>query len=77
VNGNVNKFGNDVGWRENNSWIKYAQFTFSLNAPQGHLPEYLEVLGFVWKSGWFGAYWDGDLSRIDSFVTKLEKCNIQ
>ena len=77
VNGNVNKFGNDVGWRKNNSWIKYAQFTFSLNAPQGHLPEYLEVLGFIWKSGWFGAYWDGELSRIDSFVKKLEKCNIQ
>ncbi len=77
VNGNVNQFGDRVGWRVESSWIKYAEFTFSLNAPQGHLPEYLQVFGFVRKSGWFGGYWDGHLNRFYSFVSKLEECNIQ
>ncbi|MDP8962550.1 MAG: GUN4 domain-containing protein, partial [Cyanobacteriota bacterium] len=77
VNGNVNQFGKRVGWRVESSWIKYAQFTFNLNAPEGHLPEYLQVLGFVWKSGLFGAYWDGHLNRFYTFVSKLEECIIQ
>ncbi|MBD2169433.1 GUN4 domain-containing protein [Calothrix membranacea FACHB-236] len=76
VNGNADKFGNLVGWRVNNSWIKYSQFTFSLDAPQGHLPHYLELLGFVWKSGWLGDYWDGDLKRINTLVSRLENCHI-
>jgi len=77
VNGNVNQFGKRVGWRVESSWIKYAQFTFNLNAPEGHLPEYLQVFGFKWKSGLFGAYWDGHLNRFYTFVSKLEECNIQ
>jgi len=36
------KFGDRVGWRKGNGrnkeWLKYLQLTFSLNAPQGHLP---------------------------------------
>ncbi|UKO96059.1 serine/threonine-protein kinase [Nostoc sp. UHCC 0870] len=77
VNKNVDRFGNRVGWRENKSWIKYSNYTFNLNAPEGHLPQFLEVLGFVWKSGWFGAYWDGNLSRLYSFISRLEKCKIK
>jgi len=77
VNANVNQFGKRVGWRVKSSWIKYADFKFSLNAPEGHLPEYLQVFGFKWKSGLFGAYWDGHLNRFYTFVSKLEECNIQ
>ncbi|MDB9355696.1 serine/threonine-protein kinase [Nodularia spumigena] len=76
VKGNVDEFGNSVGWRVNNSWIKYSQFTFSLDASKGHLPSYLEFLGFVWKSGWFGDYWDGDLSRVYALASKLTQCNL-
>jgi eukaryotic-like serine/threonine-protein kinase len=76
VNGNVNEFGDRVGWRVNKSWIKYSQFTFSLDASKGHLPAYLEFLGFVWKSGWFGDYWDGDLSRVYALVSRLTHCNL-
>ena len=76
VKGNVDEFGNSVGWRVNNSWIKYSQFTFSLDASKGHLPTYLELLGFVWKSGWFGDYWDGDLSRVYALASKLTQCNL-
>jgi eukaryotic-like serine/threonine-protein kinase len=76
VNGNVNEFGDLVGWRVNKSWIKYSQFTFSLHASKGYLPAYLEFLGFVWKSGWFGDYWDGDLSRVYALVSRLTHCNL-
>lgn len=30
--------GDRVGWRVNNNWLKYDDFTFDLNAPDGHLP---------------------------------------
>ncbi len=37
------KFGDRVGWRKlrlffNKEWLTYSELTFSLNAPQGHLP---------------------------------------
>ena len=76
VKGNVNEFGNSVGWRVNKSWIKYSQFTFSLDASKGHLPAYLEFLGFVWKSGWFGDYWNGDLSRVYALASRVRQCNL-
>ena len=32
-------FGNIVGWRKASNWLyRYDDFTFSLNAPPGHLP---------------------------------------
>jgi hypothetical protein len=33
------KFGDRVGWRKNLEWIDYANVSFSLNAPEGHLPQ--------------------------------------
>ncbi|MBD2628755.1 serine/threonine-protein kinase [Trichormus variabilis] len=74
--GNVEQFGTIVGWRVKKSWIPYSKYNFSIYAPDGHLPAYLEFLGFVWKDGWFGAYWDGDLARVKALVSKLEQCNI-
>lgn len=33
------RFGNQVGWRQNNEWILFKQgLNFSLDAPVGHLP---------------------------------------
>ena len=32
------KLSDRVGWRKNNEWLSYDNYTFSTNAPQGHLP---------------------------------------
>jgi serine/threonine protein kinase len=34
------KFGDYVGWRRNNAWLGYDNFTFSLEAQEGHLPSF-------------------------------------
>ncbi|ACK73460.1 GUN4 domain protein [Gloeothece citriformis PCC 7424] len=43
-----------VGWRVNDSWKKYDELDFSLNAPTGHLP----AVTLAWSS--WGAAWCGD-----------------
>ncbi|MGF1481315.1 MAG: GUN4 domain-containing protein [Cyanophyceae cyanobacterium] len=40
-------FGDRVGWRGRDNWLSYAQLTFNLNAPEGHLP----AAGGVWVGG--------------------------
>jgi hypothetical protein len=35
------KLGYSVGWRKNNDWLLYKDYTFSTNAPRGHLPRRL------------------------------------
>ncbi|MFM6092974.1 MAG: GUN4 domain-containing protein [Dolichospermum sp.] len=32
------KLGDRVGWRQNGEWLNYDSYTFSTNAPSGHLP---------------------------------------
>lgn len=60
------KFSNRVGWRVRRSWlsplewIKYGDFDFSLQAPQGHLPGI--------------CYWDG-FSIMDSLFYRLKTCS--
>ena len=45
---NTLAFGDCVGWRDNRTWfLYYSDFTFSLDAPQGHLPTWAK-----WCSGW-------------------------
>ncbi len=56
------KFGDKVGWRVNDSWVGYRNLTFSLDAPEGHLPEWVFVSGFV-GGGFFGS---GLFSRVES-----------
>jgi hypothetical protein len=56
------KFGDNVGWRVNDSWVGYRNLTFSLDAPEGHLPEWVFVSGFV-GGGFFGS---GLFSRVES-----------
>ena len=58
------QFGNEVGWRINNSWVGYRNLNFSLDAPLGHLPEWVFVSGFV-GGGFFGS---GLFSRLESCV---------
>lgn len=55
-------FGDQVGWRTNNAWVGYRNLTFSLDAVEGHLPEWVFVTGFV-GGGFFGS---GLFSRIDN-----------
>ncbi|MFB2971481.1 GUN4 domain-containing protein [Aerosakkonema sp. BLCC-F183] len=37
--------GDRVGWRVNNNWIKYDEFTFDISASEGHLPSTVNILG--------------------------------
>jgi len=46
-------FGDKVGWRVNDCWIGYNNLTFLLDAPEGHLPGWVFVSGFV-AGGFFG-----------------------
>ncbi len=68
------KFGDRVGWRTgmffNKEWLDYDKLTFSLNAPQGHLP----VSGVWGSKGSFGG--GGGSWRVSSLASKLVKCNI-
>lgn len=34
------QFGDYVGWRSNNEWLRYDNFTFTLEAQEGHLPSF-------------------------------------
>jgi len=54
------RFCDRVGWGNGDTWIPYEQFTFSLDAPQGHLP-YLAVGGF------------GVVVCLQSLFSRLEK----
>ncbi|WP_233258583.1 serine/threonine-protein kinase [[Phormidium] sp. ETS-05] len=38
VNKNYEEMGNIIGWRRDNTWLSYAELTFDINAPKGHLP---------------------------------------
>ncbi len=42
------EFCNRIGWRKNDKWVN-SNFSFSIDAPYGHLPSYL-----VWLKGGFG-----------------------
>ena len=55
-------FGDKVGWRVNDSWVGYRNLTFSLDAPEGHLPGWVFVSGFV-AGGFFGG---GLFYRVDA-----------
>jgi len=64
------KFGDRVGWRKNNEWLSYGDYTFSEKAPEGHLPqvELVELRGVCW--------WVWVWAAISSLASRLVKCNI-
>ena len=43
------KLSERVGWRKNDAWLSYDSYTFSTNAPTGHLP----VLWNGWEVEWY------------------------
>ncbi len=47
-------FGDNVGWRLQDSWVGYKNLIFTLDAPEGHLPGWVFVSGFV-AGGFFGS----------------------
>ncbi|GAB4365399.1 MAG: hypothetical protein Kow00121_01870 [Elainellaceae cyanobacterium] len=51
VEGKVEAFGNRVGWRGNNAWIDYDSATFTLEAPNGHLPMMPLIGWWCWVHG--------------------------
>ena len=73
------KFGDRVGWRVKNDWISYSDLTFSVNAPQGHLPvgEGVGVRGRVCGSEVF--WWRGEnvLGRGRCLFSRAETCKLQ
>ncbi len=60
-------FGDRVGWRVNNRWISYGEFTFNIFASRGHLPHILE-LDFIYKLGM--------LCIFSSFMQRPVDCRI-
>ncbi|MFM6350115.1 MAG: GUN4 domain-containing protein, partial [Dolichospermum sp.] len=38
------KLGDRVGWRQRGRWLSYDSYTFSTNAPSGHLPREVGVV---------------------------------
>jgi hypothetical protein len=65
------KFGDRVGWRKgmfSKEWLSYNELTFSLNAPQGHLPFMSGVFG-----GMVGL---GRMVGGSPLASRLVKCNI-
>lgn len=73
------KFGDKVGWRVNERWIRYSDVTFSTSAPVGHLP--LVVGGVGWGGfllwvvggGLFGGGVWGECG-FSSLASRLVKC---
>ncbi len=79
VNGGWQKYGNIVGWRVQDIWLKYDSLTFTIDAPFGHLPvscckAYISwdwwTLRFL-RSGVFGC---GGAS-IRCLASRLVSCN--
>jgi len=67
------KFGDRVGWRVKQNWIRYNDLTFSTQSEVGHLP------GVVMGGGVGGVFSDvrvARLSSVSSLVSRLVKCNL-
>ena len=56
------KLGYSVGWRKNNDWLLYKDYTFSTNAPKGHLP--VNLGGNSPRGGILGWYYSFLFSRL-------------
>lgn len=62
-------FSEQVGWRINGRWIRYEEFSFSLNAPSGNLPT--RGVGLLWDGKGWG------LDRDKALMKRLEFCEQQ
>lgn len=64
------KFGENVGWYQEDKWLKYDQLNFSNNAPLGHLPVMGD--GLIW----FVGGWEGSFKAFSTLLLKLIQFNI-
>ena len=49
------KFSDRIGWRKNNDWLSYSEYTFNTNALSGHLPSRgVDGCGMLVGLGGFG-----------------------
>ncbi len=63
------RFSESVGWRVNDSWIAYRYLSFTLKAPEGHLP---------YCRAWLEGGWRQHMpSRFSSLALKLEESEMQ
>jgi eukaryotic-like serine/threonine-protein kinase len=63
------KFGDRVGWRKNNSWLRHGDLTFSAQAPEAHLPVWwvgCRVLGKLEIACVFGGVSGVLFSRVET-----------
>ena len=71
--------GDALGWRKNNSWLYYNDITFSLEAPEGHLPS-LCRLRLGWRErggvGGFGGLGGGVGCFVCLFVLGLSRLGL-
>jgi hypothetical protein len=63
------EFGNRVGWRVNDDWLKYDALSFSLDAPIGHLPS-LQLTGLKNEPDWLSLW----KSNFKVFLSRIETC---
>jgi serine/threonine protein kinase len=56
-------FGDRVGWRVKNNWLKYDEYNFTLDAPKGHLPQMFNENKLP-------------SNRLSVLSPKLDQCNI-
>lgn len=61
-------FGAKVGWYRGNTWLRYNEIDFSVNAPTGHLPIFGD--GLVW----FVGGWEGGGQFFSSLISRLIRC---
>ena len=62
------EFGAKVGWYRENSWLRYDELDFTLNAPVGHLP----ILGDGLV--WFVGGWQGGGQAFSALMSRMTKC---
>jgi eukaryotic-like serine/threonine-protein kinase len=66
----LDQFGEKVGWKKAGNWLYYADITFDLTAPEGHLP--VEVLWMEYEV-WRLLY---AMNGVSSLASRLAECQI-
>ncbi len=67
------KFGDKVGWRENDNWKLYSDLTFTSDIPFGHLPL---VMSIGWGAGAIELVGVEGAVEVDSFFARVEACEL-
>ncbi|MGK7929454.1 MAG: SUMF1/EgtB/PvdO family nonheme iron enzyme [Spirulina sp.] len=77
------QFGNRVGWyiRNRDYWLLWDEHTFSLEAPQGHLPQYLpsqeqRIRPYLFSRQDLWSRTEANLSSLESFEFEAEVATI-